>query len=289
MKHRCRVPAALLRVFVPVVLCLGSPAAHAHPAVVPALTATGDAAARRVAPIIDAASRRHGVDPALVHAIVFVESSYDPEAVSSQGALGLMQLMPVTCERYGVRDPFDPAQNVDGGVRFLKDLLDLFEGDVELTIAAYNAGASAVIRAGYQIPANAETLAFVPRVLWYYQISQSVAQAHEPPVEEPSWTVATHEPVLRLAVSEPAREPVGDRDVPPLEREKRPVGIVSSRRSSRWRLGRVRFSGAASGLFASAARETNEPRGAGKSRRAAPSQPMRVVARRSASSRKVKK
>src|SRR6188508_213314 len=162
----CSKATAFLRIFVPVLIGLGSPVAHAHPAIVSALTAPGDAAARRFAAVVDAASRRHGVDEALVHAIVFVESSYDPEAVSPQGALGLMQLMPVTCERYGVRDPFDPAQNVDGGVRFLKDLLELFDGDVELAIAAYNAGASAVIRAGYSVPANPETLAFVPRVLW---------------------------------------------------------------------------------------------------------------------------
>jgi soluble lytic murein transglycosylase-like protein len=128
-----------------------------------------EATVRRFAPIIEKASLLHGVDEALVHAVIYAESSYDPRAVSPQGAAGLMQLMPETARRYGVRDIFDPAQNIQGGVRFLRDLLAIFGGNVELVIAAYNSGVDAVIRAGNRIPSNPETLAFVPRVVRYYE------------------------------------------------------------------------------------------------------------------------
>lgn len=128
-----------------------------------------DATVRRYAPIIERAGRINDVEDALIHALIYAESSYDPRAVSPQGATGLMQLMPDTARRYGVRDRFDPAQNIAGGVRFLKDLLVLFEGNIELVIAAYNAGVDAVIRAGHRIPAHPETLAFVPRVVRYYE------------------------------------------------------------------------------------------------------------------------
>jgi soluble lytic murein transglycosylase-like protein len=126
-------------------------------------------AMRRYARIVDEASRAHGVDRALVHAIIFAESSYDPNAVSAAGATGLMQLMPETARAHGVSDPFDPAKNVQGGVKHLKKLLAQFDGDVELALAAYNAGAGAVIRAGNRIPDNPETTAFVPKVIGYRQ------------------------------------------------------------------------------------------------------------------------
>jgi len=238
---------------------------------VSALTAPLDAAARRFAPIIEAASRRHGVDAALVHAIVFVESSYDPEAVSSQGALGLMQLMPVTCERYGVRDPFDPAQNVDAGVRFLKDLLELFESDVELTIAAYNSGASAVIRAGYRIPSNPETLAFVPRVAGYYRSYRLAAEAAEGQRAPDVVLVAERSDAIRPSGIDLGSSSPLDRGLPAPEREKRLVGIVSARRPRQWHLARVRGSGAAASLFGAEAamrersndaRKTKAPRAA---------------------------
>jgi hypothetical protein len=264
---------------------LAGTVAHSRP--VPAaadLRAPDDAAARPFAGIIAAASRRHGVDEALVHSIVFVESSYDPEAVSSQGALGLMQLMPVTAERYGVRDALDPAQNVDGGVRFLRDLLDLFEGDIELTIAAYNAGANAVIRAGYRIPGNTETLAFVPRVLGYYEGRRAVAETRSPlATAELAQTMVARNVTPHPPATDPARDLLRDRGSPPPEREERPVGIVSARRSSRWRLGRVRFSGAASSLFSALpdARDVKESRKAGKVRRTARVESARPATRRS--------
>jgi hypothetical protein len=275
-----------LQVFVPVLLGVGSQVAHAHPVVVSSLAAPGDPAARRFATIIDAACRRHGVDQSLVHAIVFVESSYDPEAVSSQGALGLMQLMPVTAERYGVRDPLDPAQNIDAGVRFLKELLDLFDGDIELAVAAYNAGANAVIRAGYRIPENPETLAFVPRVLGHYQDLRIVASQTR--ADETVPMAAARDDTLRLPAADPADHLLRDRGLPVPERDERPVAIVSARRSSRWRLGRVRFSGAASSLSASPpdARDPKEARGAGTARRPARIPSAIPTTRRSAAARK---
>jgi soluble lytic murein transglycosylase-like protein len=112
---------------------------------------------------IDEAAVRHHVDPNLVRALVKVESNFNPRAVSSKGAMGLMQLMPATARRYDVSDPFDAAQNVDAGVRHLKGLLDDFGGDVPLTLAAYNAGEGAVERSG-GIPPYTETRNYVRRI-----------------------------------------------------------------------------------------------------------------------------
>lgn len=124
---------------------------------------------RRFAPLVEKASRAHGVEAALVHAVIFAESSYDPEARSPAGAAGLMQLMPGTARHYGVKDLFDPSQNIHGGVSFLRDLLRQFDGNVELALAAYNAGTAAVIRAGHRIPPLAETQAYVPKVIDHYR------------------------------------------------------------------------------------------------------------------------
>ena len=124
---------------------------------------------RRFAKLVEAACRAHGVDEALVHAVILAESSYDPNAVSIAGASGLMQLMPQTAKRHGVRDLFDPADNIRGGVKHLKQLLALFDGDVELAVAAYNAGENAVIRAGYRVPPYPQTEAYVPKVIGHYR------------------------------------------------------------------------------------------------------------------------
>ncbi len=115
------------------------------------------------------AAERHGVDPLLVHAVVRAESGYDPKAVSPKGAAGLMQLMPETARRYGVTDRFDPAANLDGGVRYLRDLLGVFGGDVALALAAYNAGEQSVLRAGGRVPDYRETATYVRRVRLYYR------------------------------------------------------------------------------------------------------------------------
>ncbi len=108
------------------------------------------------------------LDPLLVRAVIQVESGYDPPAVSRKGAMGLMQLMPAVARRYGVRDALDPAQNIDAGVRHLRSLLLRYGGDLELTLAAYNAGPGAVDR--YDgVPPYQETREYVFRVLFRYR------------------------------------------------------------------------------------------------------------------------
>ena len=105
------------------------------------------------------------VSPHLLHAVIAVESAYDARAVSPKGAQGLMQLMPATSQRFGVTDPFDPHENVRGGARYLKTLLAQFNGDLQLTLAAYNAGENAVVRYGNRVPPFAETQKYVPKVI----------------------------------------------------------------------------------------------------------------------------
>ena len=107
---------------------------------------------RKFSGIIDTAAKSHGIEPALVQAVITAESGFNPNALSRKGASGLMQLMPDTARRYGVRNIFDPVENVHGGVRYLKDLLAMFNGDLRLALAGYNAGENAVIRAGNRIP-----------------------------------------------------------------------------------------------------------------------------------------
>ncbi|MGD2140301.1 MAG: lytic transglycosylase domain-containing protein [Burkholderiales bacterium] len=118
---------------------------------------------------IEAAAREQNIDPALVHAVISAESGYNPIARSRSGAAGLMQLMPETARRFGARNRFNPVENIQAGVRYLRMLMDLFDNDLELVIAAYNAGENAVIRAGHRIPPYAETMTYVPRVLEYYR------------------------------------------------------------------------------------------------------------------------
>ena len=117
------------------------------------------------------AARRGGLDPALVAAVVRVESAFLPEAVSPKGALGLMQLMPATAAELGVTDPFAPDQNLAAGVRHLSGLLSRYDGDVRRALAAYNAGAASVDRHG-GIPPYPETRAYVERVLEVYFASK---------------------------------------------------------------------------------------------------------------------
>lgn len=123
---------------------------------------------RRYQAIVETAANNHGVDKALVHAVISAESGYNPNAVSPRGASGLMQLMPETARRYGVRNIFDPTENVGGGVRYLKDLLAMFNGDMRLALAGYNAGENAVIRAGNRVPPYPETKNYVPKVMDIY-------------------------------------------------------------------------------------------------------------------------
>jgi soluble lytic murein transglycosylase-like protein len=150
-----------------------APAAGSEPAAEPfarVLARAAEAQAPSATPgaagydsLIRQAAARYGVDDRLIHAVIRAESDYDPRCVSRAGAKGLMQLMPENCEDYGVSDPFDPAQNIDGGVRQLRDLMSSF-GRLDLALAAYNAGAGAVRRYG-GIPPYRETQQYVSKIL----------------------------------------------------------------------------------------------------------------------------
>ncbi len=109
------------------------------------------------------AADRYQVDPALVHAIITAESGWNPSAVSRKGAQGLMQLMPATASELGVKDPFDPRDNIEGGVKHLRGLLEKYDGDLDRTLAAYNAGGGAVDRAG-GVPNYRETRDYVQKI-----------------------------------------------------------------------------------------------------------------------------
>lgn len=117
---------------------------------------------------IKQSAQNNQIKSELIHAVMQVESAYQARAVSPKGAQGLMQLMPETAKRFGVEDSFDPTQNIEGGARYLKALLNLFNNDLALTLAAYNAGEAAVIKYGNKIPPYKETQAYVSKVLKVY-------------------------------------------------------------------------------------------------------------------------
>lgn len=117
---------------------------------------------------IAAAANAYGLEPALLHAVIAVESNHNPSAVSPKGAQGLMQLMPDTSRRFGVTDPWRPEENIRGGARYLAELLALFDQDLSLALAAYNAGENAVRRHGRKVPPYAETRSYVARVMAIY-------------------------------------------------------------------------------------------------------------------------
>jgi soluble lytic murein transglycosylase-like protein len=121
----------------------------------------------RLQSLVNAAAERNNLDPALIGAVIQTESDWNPYAVSRKGAFGLMQLLPSTAERYDVRDVFDPAQNINGGTRYLRDLLDHYHGDLKKSLAAYNAGELAVQRYG-GVPQYPETRAYVRKVTRTY-------------------------------------------------------------------------------------------------------------------------
>jgi soluble lytic murein transglycosylase-like protein len=115
--------------------------------------------------LIEANASRYGLSAALLHAVIRAESAYRENALSNAGACGLMQLMPGTATRFGVRNIWDPAENIRGGAAYLRFLLDLFDGDLRLALAGYNAGENAVKKYDYQIPPYRETQEYVRRVL----------------------------------------------------------------------------------------------------------------------------
>ena len=118
---------------------------------------------------IEAAASETNVDAGLIRAVISVESGYNPLARSPKGAMGLMQLMPETARKYGVKNIRDPAQNIQGGARYLRALMEMFGNDLKLVLAAYNAGEETVMKYGRRIPPFAETVAYVPKVLSRYK------------------------------------------------------------------------------------------------------------------------
>ena len=146
-----------------------APASAAAPAVTSAMvTPAAVADAQRVeklTPMIQKVAMETSMSPQLLHAVISVESGYDAKAVSRKGAQGLMQLMPQTAQRFGVRNALDPMENVRGGALYLKWLLEYFNGDLKLALAGYNAGEVEVVKAGYRIPPFKETRDYVPKVL----------------------------------------------------------------------------------------------------------------------------
>ncbi len=119
--------------------------------------------------MIDRVAKQLDLHPELLHAVVRAESAYNPRAVSSKGAVGLMQLMPATADRFGVTNREDPQQNLNGGARYLRELLGMFDNDLTLALAAYNAGENAVIRYGNKVPPYSETQNYVRKVQRFYR------------------------------------------------------------------------------------------------------------------------
>lgn len=125
--------------------------------------------------LVHRVAQQHGVHAALLQAVIEVESGFNARARSPKGAIGLMQVMPATAARYGNFDLYSPEQNVDVGARYLRDLLAMFNGDVRLAVAAYNAGEHAVLRNGRRVPPYAETMRYVPMVMERYRRFQGQA------------------------------------------------------------------------------------------------------------------
>jgi hypothetical protein len=119
--------------------------------------------------------RRNSVDPLLLYSIMHQESTFKPRAMSNKGARGLMQLMPGTAARFGVTSIWDPKQNIEGGTRYMRFLLDKFDGDVKLALAGYNAGEGAVMKYGYRIPPYSETQEYVRRISRRYDLIRDPA------------------------------------------------------------------------------------------------------------------
>jgi soluble lytic murein transglycosylase-like protein len=170
----------------------------------------------RFEPLVREAAARQRLDAALVKAVIAVESAYEPQAISRKGALGLMQLIPGTAQRYGVKQSFDARENIAGGTRYLRDLLDLFKGDLRLALAGYNAGEGAVQRYRNAIPPFPETQAYVRLVLRFYEHFGGGAK-REPPM--PAAKPLPERERIRITLPARSNLPPGGRHVPGLMRE----------------------------------------------------------------------
>jgi soluble lytic murein transglycosylase-like protein len=150
-----------------------------------------------VARMVEESARAHNVDPLLVHSVIEAESNYNPHAVSPKGARGLMQLMPPTARELGVTDSFDPRQNIEAGVRYLKYLQELYHDD-RLALAAYNAGPAAVQKYDQRVPPYPETQAYVERVGRRYAEARKTAGSASGAGQAPAPSVTTEQKHPRL-------------------------------------------------------------------------------------------
>jgi len=151
-------------------------------------------------PIVQRVATTHSVPADLIHAIIRAESNYDSFALSEKGAMGLMQLMPDTAVQYGVRNVFNPSQNIEGGTKYLKDLIKLYNGQTKLVLAAYNAGQEAVRKYGRTVPPYPETREYINRVMARYKKDVTGTRVRTPmfEVRDASGKVVlvTNDPVL---------------------------------------------------------------------------------------------
>lgn len=145
--------------------------------------------------LVDTIAEKNQVEPPLVHSVIRAESNYNAAAVSPKGAQGMMQLIPATAQRFGVVDAFDPAQNIEGGVKYLKYLLDLYHQDYVKTIAAYNAGEGAVARYG-GVPPYSETRTYVARVAKNLKTAREAAQQRAHPTVMAAKAAPAYEPIV---------------------------------------------------------------------------------------------
>lgn len=145
---------------------------------------------RNVDSLIADAGSRNGVDPVLLYAIMHRESAFKQRAISHKGARGLMQLMPATAARFGVSNIFDPRQNIEGGARYMKFLLNFFDGSVDLALAGYNAGEGAVLKYGRRVPPYNETQEYVRRITQRYALMRDPQTARRAPVITPAQVAA---------------------------------------------------------------------------------------------------
>jgi hypothetical protein len=185
-----------------------SPRVVAAKVVMPTPAAEADAfvptaAEGTVQQIVEETAQKYNMDPLLVNSVIQVESGYNPKALSPKGAQGLMQLIPSTARRFGVRNAYDVRENVEGGVRYLKYLSSLFPNDLRLTLAAYNAGEASVWKYGNSVPPYAETVQYVYSVGEKYGKARKAAAAQKPskPVTE-VMPEERHSPVRHYVDSE---------------------------------------------------------------------------------------